>query len=250
MRGLVVAGLMACAPAMGGVVLYDGALNTSPAAQGWLAYAQVPFTPSYTATAGGKTTLDSTSSSSIQAGFASYSPSGSLLNPSFPTLNRTAGFGLEFDARLLAESHSSNDRAGLSLTAITSDLRGIELGFWTNEIWAQNDNAGGMFTHGEGAAWNTGNATQYLLWIQGSSYSLSANGSEILAGSLRDYTPWTKPALAPYDPYELANFVYVGDNTTSAAGRFEFSRLAVVPEPSALLLLGASTILMMRSRRG
>ena len=49
---------------------------------------------------------------------------------------------LDTALKLLSETHSTNDRAGLSLIVLSSDLRGIELGFWTNEIWAQSGAAG------------------------------------------------------------------------------------------------------------
>ena len=150
------------------VTLYDGSLNTAPSSQGWnlIPLGGVPTV----SVGGGATTLNTTSSDGISAG---YFRSNS-------TLNRTTGYTLSFTVQLLAEDHSNlaaqnntavdniADRAGFSVIVLSSDRRGIELGFWTNDsnttnrIWAQNDGAvkadpnnapaGTRFTHAEGTS--------------------------------------------------------------------------------------------------
>jgi hypothetical protein len=206
--------------------LYDGSAGTAPETQGWLAFASLGGTPVRT-TAGGKTTLDTTSANAIFAGYSNYFGS-STVNPAFPALSRSDGFVVSLDMRVLSESHANANRAGVSLIALASDLQGIEVAFWTNEIWVQS---GPDFLHGEGAAFNTTAAiTTYDLTIHGSTYSINANGNPILSGNLRNYSSFGLP-------YNLPNFMFLGDDTTSASASFEFSRLSVVPEPAVGLIL-------------
>lgn len=205
-------------------VLYNGALNTTPDAQGWLYLTNPSPTQATQSAGGGVTTLDTTARNLDMAGYFSNAL------PNVGTLNRALGFTIGFRVRVLQESHANNDRAGFSLIALASDSQGIELGFWTNEIWAQN--AG--FTHGEGVGFNTTAAlTDYALTVLGNGYSLTANGVPILNGVLRNYS-----AFGP--PYNFTNFLFAGDNTTSASARVEIARITLVPEPAswALALLG------------
>ena len=220
------------------VVLYDGSAGTAPESQGWLAYQQLGGSPTHT-TAGGKTTLDTTSAMGIQAGYSNYNLVVPV-NPSFPSLSRTDGFVVSLDMKLLTESHSSNNRSGVSLIVLSNDLQGVELAFWNNEVWVQS---GSDFQHAEGAAFNTTAATTtYDVAIHGTGYQVSANGNPILSGSVRNYSAFGLP-------YNLPNFVFVGDDTTSAQGSFEFSRLAVVPEPATLAMPVIGLILSLRRRR-
>jgi hypothetical protein len=213
------------------VVLYDGPAGTAPAAQGWLSHYSIPGTGVQTV-GGGKTIYDTNALIDERGGYSSHTLIGTLVNPSFPVLDRTVGYVVSMDLRVINETHVSNDRAGFSIIALSSDLMGIELGFWSNEVWAQS---GPTFTHAEGVAYDTTSAFKtYDLTIAGSNYSLSANGSTILSGALRNYSSFGFP-------YTTTNWLFVGDDTTSARGAFEFSRLAVVvPEPTAL---GVSMIL-------
>ncbi len=218
--------LLAPALAQADTVLYNGALNTTPDQQGWT-YLTNPNPGQATQTAGGGvTTLDTTARNLDMAGYFSNSL------PNVGTLNRAIGYSISFQLRLVQESHVSNDRAGFSLIALSSDTRGIELGFWTNEVWAQN--AG--FTHGEGASFNTSlSLTNYALTVLGNNYTLTANGTTLLTGTLRDYS-----AFGP--PYTFTNFLFLGDNTTSASARVEIARVAIVPEPASWSLLALGVV--------
>lgn len=218
--------------------LYSGPLGTAPEEQGWLVYGGVGGTVVRT-TAGGKTTFDTTESNAIQAGYSNYFGPAPL-NPNFPTLSRSDGFIVSLDMRLLSETHANDDRSGVSLIALASDLQGVELAFWENEIWVQS---GPDFVHAEGVTFDTTAATTtYDLEIQGSTYALRANGNPILSGNLRNYSSFGVP-------YNLPNFMFLGDDTSSARGSFEFSRLSVVPEPGASILVGLGAILVVRQWR-
>lgn len=227
-----VLGCLSAAPAcaQSGYPLYDATLGTLPAGQPWLAYASNGIITggsagqSYVAGQGVRLTTDAV----VAAGYSNYLPTGVLKNATFPVLDRTAGFRLDWTVQLHQETHASSDRAGFSTTLLSGDRRGIELGFWANEVWVQN----GGFTHGESATWNTGQTTNYSLTIQDNSYQLLANGSTILTGSLRDYSSFGTP-------YNLSNFVFLGDNTSSASADVTLGHVMLftpVPEPTGLLV--------------
>jgi hypothetical protein len=205
-----------------------------------------PFTAvQATATAGGGvTTLDTTPTSSDAAGFETHisnllSPGLAYSDPDVVPLNRSTGFELDFTVKLLSETHNSTDRAGFSVIALSSDASplGIELGFWTNEVWAQN--AG--FTHGESSSAfdTTAGLIDYRLEIQGTGYTLLANNSQILNGSLRDYTAFNGgPPFNSGFPYNQSNFTFFGDDTSSANAKVQIANFNVVtvPEPAAFSL--------------
>jgi len=114
-----------------------------------------------------------------------------------------------------------DDRAGFSVIIVCQDLRAIELGFFQNRVWAQNDDAGGaihLFTQAEGATFDTTLFTRFGLTIHGSTYTLRAGSVEILSGSLRSYTSATGTAGLVY---KTAGMIFLGDNTGSADAAIE-----------------------------
>ena len=199
-------------------VLYDGSANTSPSSQGW-----VHFDVGVETVAAGAVTLDTQSSPILQSGYGTL---GS-------TMDHTAGYTLSFEARILSESHLTDHRAGFSVIAVSfNSSHAIELGFWQDEIWAQN--AG--FTHGEKVVFDTTEAlVEYALTVQGTGYTLSANGAQILSGDTRNYVAASAPGL----PYGLGRSIFLGDDTESASGSFSLARveLNTVPEPSTAMVL-------------
>ncbi|MEL6209666.1 MAG: hypothetical protein AAFR44_05675, partial [Pseudomonadota bacterium] len=74
-------------------------------------------------------------------------------------------------------------------------------------------------------AFDTTKEVQYSLAVQGNSYTLSANGTAILTGTLQDYTAGNTNG-AP-NPYTTSNFIFLGDNTTSARGEFRLNQIAL-----------------------
>ena len=233
-------------PAPAGV-LYDGSdtLRPLPGDQGW-AYGTDPlFGASVTQTAlpvGVR--LDSTAVAGERAGYFSEEPVfHSFIHPGMEPLDRAAGYTVTFDVKINSEGHTSSDRAGFSIIAISSDLMGIELGFWEDTIFAQE--AG--FTHAEDAAFGTAAMTRYELAIAGGSYALRAGGSAmpILTGTLRDYSPASVPTP---DVYEIPSFLFLGDDTGSAAASVDIAYVELVPEPATLLLLAVGGLVMIRRR--
>jgi RTX calcium-binding nonapeptide repeat (4 copies) len=222
---------------MAQTVLYNGTLNSTPDQQGWLAFGTTPTSIATQTVQSGATTLGS--SGVGRGGYSNYRPTqASLVNAAFPILNRTQGYSVSFQMRLNSESHSSDsngdglsDRAGFSLTALSSDRQGIELGFWSNEIWAQRGGTGStLFTHDptKRAFFSTTRLVNYDLLVLGNNYYLSANNSIILQGALQNYTAFNASAAGlPYNPYTTPNFLFLGDNTSSGASNSTIAKFAV-----------------------
>ncbi|HOD83037.1 MAG: PEP-CTERM motif protein [Planctomycetes bacterium ADurb.Bin126] len=217
------------AAGLGEVVLYDPSLGTGPAAQGWT-YAGLPLQNSAVqGPAAGAWSLNTTAAMSDSAGYFG------LTHPDMPVLDRQQGYALHFDAAVVSENHASSNRAGFSVIALSDDNLGVELGFWVDEVWAQST----AFTHAEGAARNTTATTAYDLLVAGSGYRLLADGQEVLSGVLRAYDPSANPV------YAMSNFLFVGDDTSSASADVLIGRISVetetafVPEPATLTLLAA-----------
>lgn len=225
-----------------GVVLYDGSLGTAPDAQPWLTYDGLGLGITH-ATAGSVTTLNTAALAGNYAGYSNDYPTTVVKNSAFPTLDPAAGFDLTFSVKIDGETHTSTDRAGFSVILLGSDHKGVELGFWTDEVFAQNTG----FTHGQTATLDTTTGHSYDLHVGGGSFTLSADGTPLLADAVRDHSAFTPPAGLP-NPYALPNYVFFGDDTTSGSATVEFSAAAVtVPEPTCLLgLLAAPTLLRRR----
>jgi hypothetical protein len=218
------------------VVLYDGLTPGPPQDQGWVTYAALP-PDTYFTTGSGRTALDTTSLSSIKAGFSNYNLNPfapGFQNPAFPNLDRGVGFVVTLDLKIIGESHSSKDRAGLSLIVLGSDKKGVELAFWADRIWTQS---GANFLHAEEAAVDTTVAARrYAVTIHGDTYAVAVDGSDLLTGPVRDYSSFGAP-------YDRPGFVFLGDDTTSASASSEVSRLAVaLLEGPAISVADASTL--------
>jgi len=234
---------VAAAPAaatVSSVLLYDGSLATTPAAQGWTSIVPPQATSS---TFAGGVTLDTSASTDTKAGYARAPLFGNSV-----ALDSAAGFRVSFSAQVHAESHGSNEnRAGFSVIVLDSAHRGVELGFWTDRVFAQSLN-GTSFVQAaapERANRDTTALTAYSLVFQGDSYAFSANGAPVFSGLLRDYstagvTVFTVPI------YAQSNFLFFGDDTGSAAARMSLHSVAVapVPEPSQAAMLAVGLIVV------
>ena len=244
--------LLLVTPAQATIIsLYNGA--GLPADQLWLSYADNSAVSAGVAsqspvTGGVRLLTDAT----VKAGYSNYTPSQSLKNSAFPVLNRHHGFELNFQASLSAESHSGNDRAGFSVTLLSDDLYGIELGFWSSRIWAQSDSP--LFQQAEATNVSTAAPHNYRLQVLNNSYTLFQSETAVLAGQLRNYSAFP----GPVNPYSLSNFLFLGDNTSSASADLLLgpvslqSSLLSVPEPTQpllLLLSFAAAAVSARSRR-
>ncbi len=243
--GVGIAGVLALAASAGGAttVVYNGALNTLPQDQGWVVFLP-PFgsgggTQTQVATSPGYVTLDSSSANASRGGyfshfsfFASIPPVA--VNGAWPVLNANAGYSVRFDLRVVSETHATGHRAGVSVISLSSAGPGIELGIWEDRVWAQ---AGGvppvLFTQSEGAWCDTGDGfRRYDLNMQGGVYTLCVDGVRVLSGPMRDYSAWESSGSGlPFNPYRIRNFLFIGDNTSSASARADIARIEVRTTP-------------------
>jgi hypothetical protein len=231
MKQLLTAGLLAtavcsglvAAPASAGTI-YDPALGSLPSAQGWLTTGAGPYVQGVS---GGVYSLDTSASNAVLAGSA-------LLNPA--ALNTAAGFTIDFDLRVIAESHARPERGGFSMIVTGADpTHALELAFWNDRVFAYTS----TFAHGAEALFDTSAFTQYSLVIADNHYAFSGNGAALLSGSLVDYS-------ARGTPYNQAGFLFFGDDTTSAQAHVELGKVTVgpVPEPDIAGLLAAGLALV------
>lgn len=227
-------------------VLYDASLGTLPGTQPWLFYgAAGTATQSLLGTSGTRLTTDL----AAQAGWSNTIPIlNTFKNANFPTLSSADGFAIDWSMQMIAESHSSVNRAGTSMILLGSDNKGIEIGFWTDQIWAQT--ADPLFTKGESTNFvTTASSVNYRLLIKDSSYYLFANDAKILSGQTRSYAAFGSA------PYTLSNYFFIGDNTTSASATVDIGSIRLitsVPETgitSLIIAAAASVIVLARQRR-
>lgn len=199
--------------------LYDSAIGTLPSQQQWQFVASLSASASEQYT-GGTTLLNTFTQTSDLAGyFAVPSPTISL--------RREAGFVLTFTAQILDETHNNPNRAGLSLIVIADDVRGIELGFWQDRVWAQGDGirppGTALFNQAEHVALTTTQPITYELHVLTDTYSVLANSATVLTGPIRDYSAFNGFP----DPYETPNLIFIGDDTSSARVRVRLGSIAV-----------------------
>jgi hypothetical protein len=161
-----------------------------------------------------------------------------------PILDRTRSYTVNFTVQILSESHlgsdrnndGQDDRAGFSVTLLSSDAEGIELGFWQNQIWAQADGAGEpvpLLTHAEGVTFTTTALTSYQLAVRANRFALFAGGRPIFSGSLRNYSAFTPPPGLP-NPYTSTNFLSLGDNSSSARARIKLIAVSMTTPPNPI----------------
>ena len=217
------------------LVLYDAASGGIPSTQ-LMNFIDFPLGAAAPTYENAGTILDTTiSGSETYAGWLSNAGS----TTGFLLLDRVTGFRLNFSIQVEHESHTNHNRAGFSVIILSQDARGVELAFWENEIWVQNDDTtGGLFTRGEAVPFNTAGLVNYQLTIAGDTYTLNANGASILTGPLRDYGKFEGFP----DPYQTPNFLFMGDNTTSAQARVSLSYVSITGTEPVIPTLTPSPI--------
>lgn len=228
-------------------MLYDGSSGVLPDHTSWgWSYVATGGTASM---GGGMANLDTTANDLFAAGWGRTAPF---------SLNASTGFTVRFDVQIVAETHSASsadkngdglaDRAGFSIIVLGSDAKGVELAFWEDEVWAQQDAP--LFIHStssERAFLDTTALTRYDLTMAGNAYILKAGGTTILSGARKDYSAFTGFP----DPYETPDFLFFGDNTSSASGRsgVAWVEATPVPEPATCAVLAIGALALKRRRR-
>jgi hypothetical protein len=126
----------------------------------------------------------------------------------------------------------------LVLIVISNDGKGIELGFKRKQledrIFAQADD----FKEAEyTSALDISVATDYVLAVVDDSYTLFADGTTILNGSLRYYQfdPSKSSPPLPFNPYVTPQFLFLGDDTDKGYATFTLETVAIEEELAPLL---------------
>lgn len=235
--------LLSAALPVSAVTLYDPALGSLPAAQGWSTLGN--GTPGSQALVGGLLQIDTTAS-----GVSAFGSGRSTPQP----LDTQGGFRLQFGLQVLAEEHGSTNRAGFSVLMQGADqTQALELGFWQDSVWAlayQNGGTDSGFVRAETASLDTSSTLrQYTLTVQQGRFSLQADGVGLLDGALRDYPMLGLSTM----PYGLSSYLFLGDNTSRGESLVQLGavNLLPVPEPTTAALWAAGLALLgLRLRRG
>lgn len=197
-------------------VLYDGGKGNLPTAQGW-SYAAVPGT----ATQGTMESGVRLNTLALNAESAGYARTIS------PALERAEGFAVAVRFHLRTERHTREERAGFSVIVLGADRRGIELGFWADGVFAQADEP--LFSRGESVVVALADApVTAVIALSGERYQLFVNEVPVLTGPIRDYTAFSGFP----DVYETPNFIFLGDNTSSAAAEVDLFHVAIIRPPT------------------
>jgi hypothetical protein len=218
------------------LVLYDAASGDLPSTS-LMAFTDFPSGTASPTYAEGATVLDTTVSG--EETFAGWVTSPTTIS-GFPILDRMTGVQVNFTLEMESETHGNSHRAGFSVIILDQEAKGIEIAFWENQIWVQSDeNTGGLFKHGEGIAYaTTAGLTNYQVTIVEDTYTLTANSEQLLTGPLRDYRSFSGFP----DPYEMPNFLFLGDDSTSSQARVRLSFVSITgTEPAVPTVTAKST---------
>ena len=175
---------------------------------------------------GAGVTLNTATNSAEYSGYSNYNPLSSTyyntttFNSS--TLDQTTGYTINFTVNLdtvTDNTTTSNPRAAFSIIAISGDKKGIEIGFRTDEIFAQSNN---FTSQAQTALFTTTSPTTYKLTVFADNYSLSSNGTPIINGALQNYVfnPASSDPPLPFNPYTTSSFLFFGDDTGQESGTF------------------------------
>ena len=226
LRSLLAAAVVAQASAEP-VILYDGDLSSSPEDQGWIYRLDPPVrNQSRQVRVDGAFNLNTSRNLADRAGYFIRLPQMEAHPQAPEILDRQRGYRIGFTLRLLSERRvAPNQEAGFSWIVLSDDLLGVDLGFGASEVFARSSELERAEENRTLPFQIDKEYADFELDIQENEYRLSANGQEILVGSLRNYSD-------AGDPYTVPNLLFFGDNTESAGASVNLRRFWVDIEPS------------------
>jgi hypothetical protein len=238
------------------IMFYDGQAGGAPESQGWLSYGNYneadPNNASMATPTDGGTTLDTTGSAGSNAFYSDLNEYGEYVHTPPPDLNASLGFTLSFTGTMLNESHAdttaneSDINAGWTLIVISSNRQAIQIGFRNDQIFGVNgsleEDGNTIKTFNNVTA--TPQAHTFDLSIQNSSYTLFADGNDLLSGQTFDVDD--VPSMRDWP----SNFLILGDGSFTADVNYELSSFSLaVPEPWAICPIVLGLALLVRPRR-
>ena len=166
----------------------------------------------------------------VQSDFKHCIPGASIQALAEPTLTcQVAGILGQLSVRLFQYTQSTAS----ACVAVSPSMAPLRF-----DPAARSEEVG--FTHAEFATYDTSMTTIYSLQIMDSSYDLRADGALLYSGLLRDYSGVAFP-----DVYAINNYLFFGDNTTSAQGRVTLGNISLttfVPLPPSIGLMLAACL--------
>jgi len=213
--------------------LYSATAGTLPTAQGWLPGVNSP--PGATVQVSNHQLQISTlANNAIQFGYGRFSP--------LP-LDTVQGFTLSFTLRVDGGVSNSPNRSGFSLLFVGSDpSQSLELTFRSNEVFMYDfvSSDPDRMVRGATHSFGAGSSNAYELRVLNNAFTLNVQGQDRFSAPLVNYS-------SEGFPYNTANLLFFGDNTTRASTNAFLGNLVLVsnvPEPAAaaMWLLGLAAL--------
>ena len=187
--------------------------------------------------------VDTAANSAEYSGYSNYNPlSSTYFNPAIfqsSTLNQATGYTITFTVSLsnvFDGSAPEAPRAAFSVIAVSSDKKGIEIGFRPTAIFSQSASFGtASETSSSLISIDTSISKDYTLTVFNDTYSLSlsSSGTSIINGALKNYVfdPTLSSPSLPFNPYTTSSFLFFGDDTGKASGTFTLGNVTLDTTP-------------------
>ena len=187
--------------------------------------------------------VDTAANSAEYSGYSNYNPlSSTYFNPAIfqsSTLNQATGYTITFTvsldpSTLVDTSTTAAPRAAFSVMAVSSDKKGIEIGFRPTAVFSQSASFG-IESETSLISIDTSISKDYTLTVFNDTYSLSlsSSGTPIINGALKNYVfdPTLSSPRLPFNPYTTSSFLFFGDDTGKASGTFTLGNVTLDTTP-------------------
>lgn len=165
------------------------------------------------------------------------------------------GYTFSFRLRIAQETNINENRGSFFVKLYSDDEWGTMIYFQPDEIFTSQADFG-SYPRAEATTYTTTSFVDYDVVINGNTYSLYANDSQILTGSLKNYVAdlVSKGYSTGYPR------VQVGDSTSGASGIVDIAYMELsgdgvtppvnpVPEPTTIVLVSLALVGIIRKNR-